>query len=356
MNENVPAISEADIRKFVLPLVGPRRLGAITLRDGTVGIMLDALPSEARALEPLRLQVEQAVQALPHVKQVFVVLTSDDAGAPPAAPASGKGTGLASVAKVVAVSSGKGGVGKSTVAVNLALALQAQGLRVGVLDADIYGPSVPKLLGLHGKPDSDGQMLKPMLAFGLKAMSIGLLVNPDTAMVWRGPMATSALNQLLVDVDWGELDILIVDMPPGTGDIQLSLAQRANLAGAIVVSTPQDLALLDARKGIAMFRKVDVPILGIVENMSSFVCPHCHTRADIFGHGGARAAAAELGMAFLGDVPLHMDIRTLSDAGTPIVAHAPDGPQAMSFHVMAAAVTQVLKIALKPLPVISMVG
>ncbi len=355
MSQNQAPFSEADVRKIVLPLVGPKRLGAITIRDGTVGILLDARASEARALEPLRLSVEAAVQNMAGVTQVFVVLTSDEGEAKAAPPVSAKGTGLARVAKIIAVASGKGGVGKSTVAVNLALALQAQGLRIGVLDADIYGPSIPKLLGLYGKPDSDGQMLKPMSAFGLKAMSIGLLVAPDTAMVWRGPMATSALNQLLVDVDWGVLDILIVDMPPGTGDIQLSLAQRANLAGAVIVSTPQDLALIDARKGIAMFRKVNVPILGLVENMSRFVCPHCHTRADIFGSGGAQAAAAELGIAFLGDVPLHMDIRALSDVGTPIVAHAPDSAQAASFHALATGVIEALQIALKPLPVISKV-
>ena len=224
---------------------------------------------------------------------------------------------------IIAVASGKGGVGKSTVAVNLALGLSALGLKVGLLDADIYGPSVPRLLAIKDKPRSDGKTLQPIERFGLKAMSIGFLVNEDTPMIWRGPMVMSALTQMLGDVAWAPLDVLVVDMPPGTGDAQLTLAQRVPLKGAIIVSTPQDLALIDARKGLAMFKTTAVPVLGIVENMSTFVCPHCGKESHIFGHGGARETAAQLGVDFLGEIPLVMSIRETSDAGTPIVAKEP---------------------------------
>ncbi len=237
------------------------------------------------------------------------------------------------------VASGKGGVGKSTVAANLALGLQANGLRVGVLDADIYGPSMPRMLGISGRPRSrDGKILIPMENYGLKCMSMGFLVPEDTPMIWRGPMVMSALQQMLREVEWGALDIMIVDMPPGTGDAQLTMAQQVPLAGAVIVSTPQDIALLDARKGLNMFRKVDVPVLGIVENMSYFLCPHCGGRSEIFSHGGARHEAERLGTEFLGEVPLDLRIRETSDAGTPITVSEPDNPHALVFRRMAARV------------------
>ena len=237
---------------------------------------------------------------------------------------------------MIAVASGKGGVGKSTTAVNLALGLQAAGLKTGILDADIYGPSQPRLLGLSGRPQAMGNKLQPMQAYGLKAMSMGFLVDEGTPIIWRGPMVVSALTQMLRDVDWGELDALVIDMPPGTGDVQLTMAQQVPLSGAIIVSTPQDLALIDARKGLNMFRKVDVPVLGIIENMSYFVCPKCGERSDIFGHGGAKAEAEKLGIAFLGGVPLHMDIRATSDDGRPIVASSPDSVHAQIYRDIAA--------------------
>src|SRR5438034_501886 len=237
---------------------------------------------------------------------------------------------------MIAIASGKGGVGKSTTAVNLALGLQAIGLETGILDADIYGPSQPRLLGLTGRPQvAHGNTLRPMQAYGLRAMSMGFLVDEGTPIIWRGPMVVSALTQMLRDVDWGALDVLVIDMPPGTGDVQLTMAQQVPLAGAIIVSTPQDLALIDARKGLNMFRKVDVPVLGIIENMSYFVCPKCGERSDIFGHGGARNEAEKLGIPFLGGVPLHMDIRSTSDEGRPLVVSEPNGPQAAVYREIA---------------------
>jgi ATP-binding protein involved in chromosome partitioning len=247
--------------------------------------------------------------------------------------------GVPGVKHIIAVASGKGGVGKSTTAVNLALGLQANGLKVGILDADIYGPSQPRLLGVKGRPQElEGRRLKPMEGHGIKVMSMGFLVDEDTPMIWRGPMVISALTQMLREVDWGTLDVLVVDMPPGTGDAQLTMAQQVPLAGAVIVSTPQDLALIDARKGINMFRRVNVPILGIIENMSYFLCPSCGTRSDIFGHGGARDEAERLGAPFLGEVPLHMEIRETSDSGNPVVAADPDGPYAAIFKEIAAKV------------------
>ncbi|MGH6815644.1 MAG: P-loop NTPase, partial [Hyphomicrobiaceae bacterium] len=238
---------------------------------------------------------------------------------------------------LVAVASGKGGVGKSTTAVNLALGFQAMGLKAGILDADIYGPSQPRLLGLTGRPQVlSGTTLKPMQGYGLKAMSMGFLVDEGTPIVWRGPMVVSALNQMLREVAWGDLDVMVIDMPPGTGDVQLSMAQQVPLSGAIIVSTPQDLALIDARKGLNMFRKVDVPVLGLIENMSYFMCPSCGARSDIFGHGGAMREAEKLGIPFLGGVPLHMEIREKSDAGQPIVATHPDSPLAQIYRDIAA--------------------
>jgi ATP-binding protein involved in chromosome partitioning len=247
---------------------------------------------------------------------------------------------LPGIGAVVAVASGKGGVGKSTVTVNLAVALQRLGLKVGILDADIYGPSMPRMLGISGQPRSDGEKLETMRGHGVVCMSIGFLVDPDQPTIWRGPMVMGALGQLLDDVKWGELDILLVDMPPGTGDAQLTMAQRVPLKGAIIVSTPQDIALIDARKGLNMFRQTEVPVMGMVENMSYFHCPKCGERSDIFGHGGARETAAELGCDFLGEIPLHISLRETSDAGTPIVASAPDGAEAQAFMAIAEQVKQ----------------
>jgi ATP-binding protein involved in chromosome partitioning len=263
-------------------------------------------------------------------------------GTAPPGPAGATGGGrqtiqVPGIKHMIAVASGKGGVGKSTTAVNLALGLQAIGLKAGILDADIYGPSQPRLLGLTGRPEvARPNTLRPMRAHGLEAMSMGFLVEEGTPIIWRGPMVVSALTQMLRDVDWGELDVLVIDMPPGTGDVQLTMAQQVPLAGAIIVSTPQDLALIDARKGLNMFRKVDVPVLGIIENMSYFVCPKCGERSDIFGHGGAHAEADKLGVPFLGGVPLHMDIRATSDEGRPIVASSPDSEHAQIFRGIAA--------------------
>ncbi|MFK5599104.1 P-loop NTPase [Methylobacterium sp. HMF5984] len=313
-------------------------------------ILIDA--SEAARFEPIRRSAEGKVLSMPGVSGVFASLTSErgpgmpeqskaapvpvNAAPPrPGAPP-GQGPALPGVRHIVAVASGKGGVGKSTTACNLALALKAQGLKVGLLDADIYGPSVPKLFGLSGKPKVvDNRSMEPMEGYGLKVMSIGFLIEPETAMIWRGPMVQSALTQMLRDVLWGELDVLIVDMPPGTGDAQLTMAQATPLSGAVIVSTPQDLALIDARRGVTMFKKVAVPILGVIENMATFICPNCNHESHIFGHGGARIEAQRLGVSFLGEVPLNMTIRESSDAGQPVVAVAPDGPQAQVYREIA---------------------
>ncbi|MCC3305513.1 Mrp/NBP35 family ATP-binding protein [Sneathiella sp. HT1-7] len=327
-------------------------IAGLVIKEGNVGFALEINPKDAGEMELLRKKCEDAVFNLPGVKSASVVLTAEQA-APEAAPSApprqpqqkqapqqpAQKPEVPGVAAIVAVASGKGGVGKSTCAVNLALGLSALGLKVGMLDADVYGPSLPRMLGLKGKPDSkDGKKLIPMEKWGLKVMSMGFLVEEDTPMIWRGPMIMSALQQMVFDVDWGELDVLVVDMPPGTGDAQLTLAQRVPLAGAVIVSTPQDIALIDARKGLNMFRKVDVPVFGIIENMSYFLCPSCGERSDIFGHGGAHETANELGVDFLGEVPLHMDIRKTSDAGTPITATEPDSPHAKIYRDLAAKV------------------
>ncbi|WP_099865163.1 iron-sulfur cluster carrier protein ApbC [Pararhizobium haloflavum] len=300
----------------------------------------------ARELEPLREAAEQAVKAIDGVSAAMVALTAEKkAGAPapkpapsaaPEKPAARGKSDVPGIGAIIAVASGKGGVGKSTTSVNLALALQSLGLKVGILDADIYGPSMPRLLHIHGRPKTvNGRTMLPMEAYGLKVMSIGFLVEEETPMIWRGPMVISALTQMLREVQWGELDVLIVDMPPGTGDAQLTMAQQVPLAGAVIVSTPQDLALIDARKGLNMFRKVDVPLLGLVENMSYFVCPDCGGTHDIFGRGGAEKEAGRIGIPFLGAVPLHMDIRATSDAGTPVTVSEPDGPHAKIYREIA---------------------
>jgi ATP-binding protein involved in chromosome partitioning len=324
-------------------------VSGIQIREGHVGFAIEVEPERGPRLEPLRKAAEKAIADLDGVLSASVVLTAEKKAARPQPQAAApqqpahrhapREPLVPHVRSIVAVASGKGGVGKSTVAVNLALALAANGLKVGLLDADIYGPSQPRLLGLTGRPKTkDGKILEPMEAFGLKAMSIGFLVNEDQAMIWRGPMVMSALQQMLRDVNWGVLDVMIVDMPPGTGDAQLTMAQQVPLAGAVIVSTPQDLALIDARKGIAMFRKVEVPILGIVENMSYFLCPHCGERTDIFAHGGARHEAEKMGLPFLGEVPLDLAIRETSDGGKPIVASAPTSKYAEIFRAMAAQV------------------
>jgi ATP-binding protein involved in chromosome partitioning len=251
---------------------------------------------------------------------------------------------------VIAVASGKGGVGKSTVAVNLALALSQLGMKVGLLDADIYGPSVPRLLGINRKPVSDGQKLQPIERFGIKAMSIGFLVGEESPLVWRGPMVQSALTQMMNDVAWAPLDVLVLDMPPGTGDAQLTIAQRVPLKGAVIVSTPQDIALIDARKGLQMFRKTEVPVLGIVENMSVFICPHCGEASHIFGHGGARSTAEQLNAPFLGEIPLVPAIRETSDAGTPIVALKPESKEAQAFLALATQVAEKIAVPERAAP------
>jgi ATP-binding protein involved in chromosome partitioning len=328
-------------------------VSGIVVRDGNVGFAIEVEPARGPRLEPLRKAAEAAVEALPGVVSVTAVLTAEATprggrAAPPphahARPEAAARPALApGVKAIVAVASGKGGVGKSTVAANLALAAKANGLGVGVLDADIYGPSMPRMLGISGRPRSaDGRILQPMENYGVKCMSIGFLVPEDTPMIWRGPMVMSALQQMLRDVAWGELDLMIVDMPPGTGDAQLTMAQQVALAGAVIVSTPQDIALIDARRGLAMFDKVNVPVLGIIENMSYFLCPHCGERSEIFGHGGARREAARLGAEFLGEVPLDVAIRETSDEGRPIVATDPGSPYAETFRAIAARIWEKL--------------
>ncbi len=322
----------------------------LVVKDGHVSFAVEVAPEEGRTKEPLRIACEKAVLAAPGVRSVTAVLTAHRHGGPQprraglnaqmraeGTPQAGpRAQGPEGVGAVIAVASGKGGVGKSTIAVNLAIALRGLGKRVGLLDADIYGPSVPRMLGLKGKPVSkDGKKLEPMDAWGLKAISIGFMVEEDQPMIWRGPMVMTAITQLLNDVAWAPLDVLVVDMPPGTGDAQLTLAQRVSLAGAVIVSTPQDIALIDARKALAMFKTTQVPVLGIVENMSTFVCPHCGRESHIFGHGGARETAAKLGCDFLGEIPLHIAIRETSDGGTPITARDPQSSQAKAFVAVA---------------------
>jgi ATP-binding protein involved in chromosome partitioning len=346
-------------------------LSPVAVTDGKVFFSINVDAAEARAWEDVRAAAERAVRALPGVSTAMIALTAErKPGAAPQGQRQASGPGVApvsahrpphnpagspmarqaeipGVSAVIAVASGKGGVGKSTTALNLALGLKALGLRVGLLDADIYGPSVPRLTGIREKPElNDDRKMIPIQRFGLSIMSIGFLVEEDTAMIWRGPMVMSAITQMLRDVVWGTLDVLVVDMPPGTGDAQLTLAQNVPLKGAVIISTPQDLSLIDARRGLAMFKKVNVPVLGIIENMSYFQCPHCGTRSDIFGHGGARHEADRLGVPFLGEVPLHMAIRETSDAGNPVVVSEPDGPHAAIYRAIAGQVREQLKSAI----------
>jgi ATP-binding protein involved in chromosome partitioning len=344
------------------PLPQTGTLSEVVVSDAKVFFSISVDAAAVKTWEPVRKRAEDAVRAIPGVQSVLVALTAERSagagasrapqstpaaragipGRPPAAAAAGGGHAPQSaqapegVAAIIAVASGKGGVGKSTTAVNLALGLRDLGLKVGILDADIYGPSMPKLLSIRERPQTlGGTRLKPITRYGLTVMSIGFLIEEETPMIWRGPMVMSALTQMLREVEWGTLDVMVVDMPPGTGDAQLTMAQQVPLKGAVIVSTPQDLALIDARRGIAMFRRVNVPVLGIVENMSYFLCPSCGERADIFSHGGARREAERLGVPFLGEIPLHMDIREKSDAGLPVVATEPDGPLAAIYREIA---------------------
>jgi ATP-binding protein involved in chromosome partitioning len=354
------------------PLTQGGKLSDILVTDGKVFCSITVDAAKVKAWESVRANAEKAVRAVPGVRSVMVALTAERAAGggaaaprppqpspPPRAGAAAGGAthgpaaraGIPGVAAIIAVASGKGGVGKSTVAVNLALALRDLGLKVGILDADIYGPSLPKLLAIRERPETaGGTRLKPIVRHGMPVMSIGFLVEEETPMIWRGPMVMSALTQMLREVDWGTLDVMVVDMPPGTGDAQLTMAQQVPLKGAVIVSTPQDLALADARRGIAMFRRVNVPVLGIVENMSTFICPHCGTQSDIFGHGGARREAERLDVPFLGEVPLALDIREKSDAGTPVVATDPEGAHAKIFRDIAARVRAGLDVESRPAP------
>jgi ATP-binding protein involved in chromosome partitioning len=330
-------------------IVSLNMVSEVVINDGKVYFSLAVPPERAKEFEALRQRAERAAALVPGVKAVMATLTADRPagkpaaagpaaqhrhGAPGSAPAGRTPLhGIKDVTHIVAVASGKGGVGKSTTAVNLALAMHANGLKVGLLDADIYGPSMPRLMGLSGKPEMSGaNTLRPMQNYGVKVMSMGFLVDEDTPMIWRGPMVQSALTQMMRDVDWGVLDVMIVDMPPGTGDAQLTMAQQVPLAGAVIVSTPQDLALIDARKGLNMFTRVNVPVLGIVENMSYFLCPKCGERSEIFSHGGGKAEAARLGVPFLGEVPLDMVIRETSDGGNPVVVSHPESPHAKVYR------------------------
>jgi ATP-binding protein involved in chromosome partitioning len=372
------SISREDILRALDQVIDPvsgrsvvqqNMIAGLVLKGGHVGFALEVPAARGPSAEPLRAQCEAAARDLPGILSVTAVLTAHqeagpqdhvhdencehDPAAKPAPPRASRQTneapqGIAGVGHIIAVASGKGGVGKSTVAVNLALGLARLGLKVGLLDADIYGPSVPRLLDIKHKPESDGRKLKPIEKYGIKTMSIGFLVKEDEAMIWRGPMVQSALTQMMGDVLWAPLDVLVLDMPPGTGDAQLTIAQRVPLKGAVIVSTPQDIALIDAKKGITMFRKTQVPILGMVENMSVFICPDCGHAHHIFGQGGARQTAEKLGVPFLGEIPLLPRIRETSDAGTPVMVEMPDGPEAQAFLAVAEKVAAALKSVDRP--------
>ena len=381
------AVTENEVLEALKGVADPDRgsdivslgmVSGLVVKDGNVGFSIEVDPERGPKLEPLRQAAEAAVGGLSGVLSVTAVLTAERGqGAGPAQGGGGhshdhghdhdhshghdhaQGDGAPQeaaplapgVKNIVAVASGKGGVGKSTTAINLALGLAAMGLRVGMLDADIYGPSQPRMMGVSGRPDSpDGDKLEPMVGHGIKVMSMGFLVAEDTPMIWRGPMVMSALQQMLRDVNWGELDIMIVDMPPGTGDAQLTMAQQVPLAGAVIVSTPQDIALLDARKGLNMFRKVDVPVLGIIENMSYFTCPNCGHESHIFSHGGAHEEADRLGVEFLGEIPLDIDIRTTSDSGQPIVVSQPESDHAKVYRGIADRVWAKLSASSRAMP------
>lgn len=361
--------SEADVLSALKTIIDPNAgadivsagmVTGVAVNDQTVSFAIEVDPKRGAALEPLRQAAEAAVRRLPGVTNVMAALTahSDTPSAPAAAPkgappdlgtrakvgdkplrapaeAPNEGN-VPGVAKIIAVGSGKGGVGKSTVSSNLAVALAMDGWKVGLLDADVYGPSQPRMLGLSGKPTApDGTNIEPLTGFGLKCMSMGLLIGEAESVIWRGPMLMSAITQMVYQVNWAPLDFLIIDLPPGTGDVQLTLSQKSSLDGAVVVSTPQDVALIDARKAIDMFQKINIPLLGVIENMSSYHCPNCGHEEHLFGHGGAEAEARKIGAPFLGRLPLTLDIRTASDNGAPIVAMKPDSPEALAFREMA---------------------
>ncbi|MEC9434385.1 MAG: Mrp/NBP35 family ATP-binding protein [Pseudomonadota bacterium] len=360
------SVTREDILKALSRVVDPAtgrdlvaadmvRAPGFDAETGLARFILEVDPARGKALEPLLKAAEAAVGALPGVARVSGVLTAHGPAAPGAAPAAPRAAPagpapslklgrhptpqaskkLAGVDRILAVASGKGGVGKSTLSANLAVALAAEGRRVGLLDADIHGPSQARMMGVSERPKSDGETILPLHAHGVTVMSIGLMLPEDEAVIWRGPMLMGALQQMMNQVRWGDLDVLVVDLPPGTGDVQLSLCQKAEVTGAVIVSTPQDVALLDAKKAVAMFRKLDAPIVGMVENMSHFVCPHCGGESHIFGHDGAREEAGRLGLPFLGAIPLHLAIRVAGDEGAPIVARDPDGPQAQAFRDLA---------------------
>lgn len=331
-------------------LVSADLVRALTIREGSVQFVIEAPSAEgAKALEAVRQAAEHAVSALPGVERVTVALTAHTARAARPAP-KGEAPDLKigrhptpqqgpqdvpGVRRIIAIGSGKGGVGKSTIAANLAVALARAGRRVGLLDADFYGPSQPRMMGVSKRPDSpDGKTIHPLHAHGVTVMSIGLMVEPEQALVWRGPMLMGALQQMLGQVAWGELDDLLIDMPPGTGDVQLTLCQRYRLAGALIVSTPQDVALMDARRAIDMFRRLGTPVLGLIENMSTHICPNCGYEDHVFGKGGVEAEARKLALPFLGALPLNLEIRLSGDSGVPIAAT--DGPLAAPFHALAA--------------------
>ena len=350
-------ITPDDIRKALSRVIDPgtgQDLGALdwvrapSFEGGVVRFILEVPAERAPSLQPLVAAAEAAAAALPGVEKASAILTAHGP-APAAAPAQKPAPSLKigghpkpqearsipGVKAILAVSSAKGGVGKSTVSSNLAVALARMGKAVGLLDADIHGPSQPKMMGVSDRPASDGKIIRPLTAHGVKMMSIGLMLPEDEAVIWRGPMLMGALQQMMTQVDWGDLDVLVIDLPPGTGDVQLSLCQKFDLAGALIVSTPQDVALADVKKGIAMFRKLEAPILGMVENMSAFICPHCGGEAHPFGHGGAQAEAARTGIPFLGEIPMDLAIRLAGDGGTPVVAAAPESKQAEAFVAVA---------------------
>ena len=350
----IGALSDVQMPDSDKAITDAGNVSGIVIKDGHVSFTVEIDPSYKDKADELRRACEQAVLNLNAVLSATAILTAHQVGPGLSSKANDLSTSVGADQQtqtgpyqpanhVIAVASGKGGVGKSTTSINLALGLAALGKRVGILDADIYGPSLPRLLGLNRKPQSDGKRILPIEAWGLQTMSIGYLVAEDAPTIWRGPMVMSAIEQMLRDVAWDKLDILVIDMPPGTGDAQLTLSQRAALAGAIIVSTPQDLALIDARKGLNMFRKVNVPIIGIIENMSHFLCTDCGARHEIFGNGGAKMEAAKLGVPFLGEVPLEMNIRATSDEGMPIVASQPDSPHADHYRGIAITTLETLE-------------
>jgi ATP-binding protein involved in chromosome partitioning len=323
-------------------IVAAGMVRALTVEDGAVRFVLEIDPASAQVMEPVRAEAEARVKALAGITTVSAMMTAHTKKAPPpdlkpgrAAEPSGPQK-IPGVDRIIGIASGKGGVGKSTVSANLACALAAEGRRVGLLDADVYGPSQPRMLGVSGRPASpDGKTILPMRNHGVTMMSIGLMMNEDQAVVWRGPMLMGALQQMMTQVQWGALDVLIVDLPPGTGDVQMTLTQKFAVDGVIIVSTPQDVALIDARTGIDMFNQMKTPIHGMIENMSTHICSNCGHEEHVFGHGGVVAEAAKLNVPLLAEIPLHLDIRITSDGGAPIVVSKPDSPQADAFRQVA---------------------